>query len=334
MDDEGNGQKAKNRKHKSDAPKRPKKAKEMSDPNKIKTSNKLIGELENNDLYASDEEGDTAKPAVEQEDLRREQLDLGTTQANKKDMNKFLQKFQAKASIKDVPTGLGLLRGDLNINELAAKGIQISLKEKLERLAQQQQQAKIKQTTTKTTTSETVTTIQTESNQCTQNEQMGVTTTTLMNCTIEEEQKTEIINAAVQTQIKKTTTLTTVTIAQEKEEESGLIFVDPAQERKLQQEKEKQLKKKEQPVIILKNGGVVAAHMSTSGQNEVLKNPHDRLRFLTELKTQQRQKLSRDVNFDIVKQSVLHRDLTADDLDKKKQKSTPTAEEQNQEPEL
>ena len=81
--------KAKNKKQKDDRPKRPRKAKEMQDPNKIKTANKLIGEIENRGLYNSDDEGDNFRPTIEREDLRHEELDLGKTQGNKKDMGKF-----------------------------------------------------------------------------------------------------------------------------------------------------------------------------------------------------------------------------------------------------
>ena len=79
------------------------------------------------------------------ENLKDVALDLDIKQTNKKDMGKFLQKFQQKANVQDVRQGLGLIQQDVSLNELAAKGIQLSLKEKLATMIQEQ--SKVKQTT-------------------------------------------------------------------------------------------------------------------------------------------------------------------------------------------
>jgi hypothetical protein len=57
-------------KSKDDKPKRPRKAKEMMDPNKIKTNNKLLGDIENRDLYNSDEEVGQPTTYIDQETLK------------------------------------------------------------------------------------------------------------------------------------------------------------------------------------------------------------------------------------------------------------------------
>lgn len=82
---EGGPKPAKKQRQAKGEPRQPKKPKEMANPNMIKTSNKLIGEIENRELYNSDDEAG----CLEQPDLemmpsltsgmsfRNEELDLG-----------------------------------------------------------------------------------------------------------------------------------------------------------------------------------------------------------------------------------------------------------------
>ena len=87
-----------------DKPKRQKKAPtELNNPNMIKTSNKLIGEIENKDLYNSDDDnvgafaGDGGMSAFAKEYAQGEELDLGVSQPKeKKEISTFLNKISHK----------------------------------------------------------------------------------------------------------------------------------------------------------------------------------------------------------------------------------------------
>jgi hypothetical protein len=116
--------------------------------NYVKTSNKLIGEIENNDLYASDELNDgfgatthdRANMFGGDEDLRGVAIDFGTDQP--KDSNKqFLKKMKSKREEQDRNQGieqdvvnLGFVQNlakKVSANQLAASGIQLSVRENL-----------------------------------------------------------------------------------------------------------------------------------------------------------------------------------------------------------
>jgi hypothetical protein len=118
--------------------------------NFVKTSNKLIGEIENNDLYASDEGllndgfGATTKDRsnvfeIEDEDFRGQQIDFGNDQAPKQ--GKFLQKMKTKKEVQDQNQSieqevinLGFVQNlakKVSANQLAAAGIQLSVRENL-----------------------------------------------------------------------------------------------------------------------------------------------------------------------------------------------------------
>ena len=116
--------------------------------NYVKTSNKLIGEIENNDLYASDELNDgfgatthdRANMFGGDEDLRGVAIDFGTDQP--KDSNKqLLKKMKSKREEQDRNQGieqdvvnLGFVQNlakKVSANQLAASGIQLSVRENL-----------------------------------------------------------------------------------------------------------------------------------------------------------------------------------------------------------
>ena len=116
--------------------------------NYVKTTNKLIGEIENNDLYASDEGllndgfGATTMDRknvfeVEEEGLRGATIDFGNEQKPKE--RQFLQKMKTKMDKKELSIeqevfilGFGQnLAKKVSANQLAANGIQISVRENL-----------------------------------------------------------------------------------------------------------------------------------------------------------------------------------------------------------
>ena len=74
------------------------KAKEVRNPNLVKTSNKLIGDIENRDLYNSDDGGDNLGFTGNQEDLKGQdiELDLGEMKREKKEMGLLFQKINNK----------------------------------------------------------------------------------------------------------------------------------------------------------------------------------------------------------------------------------------------
>ena len=75
---------------------------QLINPNMIKTSNKLIGEIHNKDLYNSDDSDtlrhDADMPAIQhQQSFRNEELDLGTVaKAPQKKMDFLIKKIQDK----------------------------------------------------------------------------------------------------------------------------------------------------------------------------------------------------------------------------------------------
>lgn len=119
-------------------------------PNMIKTANKLVGEIENNDLYNQDDDDlpmnkDPLNFAGNLEldlgsTLINSELDLGGTRTQpKKEMNFLIKKIQDKKqqsanSVENQVVSLGLVQSlstQLSANELAAKGIKLSIRDSI-----------------------------------------------------------------------------------------------------------------------------------------------------------------------------------------------------------
>lgn len=120
---------------------RKKKEQPLANPNIIQTSNKLIGDIERDDIYG-DEELNFCQE--EQHDLKKEELifeEKPEEAEDKKSKPKFLMKMktkiQQKEGDKDVAQSvvdLGFVKSiaqKISANQLAANGIQISMREKL-----------------------------------------------------------------------------------------------------------------------------------------------------------------------------------------------------------
>ena len=114
-------------------------AKEQQNPNMIKSSNKMIGEIENKDLYNSDD--DCGLKEVQQPanvEMRTDELDLGQQKPKeKKEMDFLLRKLTNKKgnAIEQQVVSLGIvqsLQKQISANELAARGIKLSLRDELE----------------------------------------------------------------------------------------------------------------------------------------------------------------------------------------------------------
>ena len=90
---------------------------QLINPNMIKTSNKLIGEIYNQDLYNSDDSDtlrhDADMPAIQhQQSFRNEELDLGMVQkAPQKKMDFLIKKIQDKkqSGVEQQAINLGLV---------------------------------------------------------------------------------------------------------------------------------------------------------------------------------------------------------------------------------
>lgn len=118
--------------------------------NIVKSRNRLIGDIQNNELYADDDEQPMEKVEYQEDFNNGEQLDLGLgdkTNAPKKQFNFFnkqskLDTTDLNAKIKQ----LGFSR-DITVNELAAKGVNLSLRDQIiEKLKQDEatrEQAKL-----------------------------------------------------------------------------------------------------------------------------------------------------------------------------------------------
>ena len=116
-------------------PRRERKAKQAAADGMIKTNNKLIGSIMNKQLYDSDEE-----KATTQEDcssLRMEKLEIEKrVPKEKKELGAIFKKMNSLKmdSKKDIGGSLGLidsLQRHVSVNELAANGIQISIKNQI-----------------------------------------------------------------------------------------------------------------------------------------------------------------------------------------------------------
>ena len=104
----------------------------------VKSSNKLIGEIENKDLYDSDDNGDGAFMALQstQHDRIGQQdidLDIIDVKREKKQMGLLFDKLnnrklqQNHNNVESQVTSLGFVQ-KISANELAANGIQLSLR--------------------------------------------------------------------------------------------------------------------------------------------------------------------------------------------------------------
>jgi hypothetical protein len=105
---------------------------DVLNPNLIKVKNKLVGNLEQGDLYASDDGNNKVEIFDE---IIDEKLDLGNSCAAPKiTQDTFLAKLKKNAGPSDELTKqiqqLGF-KQNVSANELAARGIQISLRDNL-----------------------------------------------------------------------------------------------------------------------------------------------------------------------------------------------------------
>lgn len=104
----------------------------------IKSSNKLIGEIENRDLYASD---DDVLPQKQYEDTniyRGQDIEFGGRDREKKEIGTLFQRINIRKQLNENSsshvTNLGFvqhLSTKISENELAAKGIKMSVKQDL-----------------------------------------------------------------------------------------------------------------------------------------------------------------------------------------------------------
>lgn len=105
---------------------------DVLNPNLIKVKNKLVGNLEQGDLYASDDGNNKVEIFDE---IHDDKLDLGNSCAAPKiTQDTFLAKLKKNAGPSDEITKqiqqLGF-KQNVSANELAARGIQISLRDNL-----------------------------------------------------------------------------------------------------------------------------------------------------------------------------------------------------------
>lgn len=110
------------------------KAKEPINPNMVKSTNKLIGEIENMDLYGEDDDFKaTTSGDVLGIDASTASLEIEYKQPQKKmEMSNLFKKIREKKnSIANQIVSLGMVESlskQISANELAARGIQLSLR--------------------------------------------------------------------------------------------------------------------------------------------------------------------------------------------------------------
>ncbi len=74
----------------------PKKPKEVQNPNLIKTSNKLIGQIENNELYTMDDGDGELRPVIQDDQFIGQDLEFGEVKVEKKQMSSLLSRINQK----------------------------------------------------------------------------------------------------------------------------------------------------------------------------------------------------------------------------------------------
>ena len=296
----------------------------------IKSSNKLIGEIENRDLYNSDDDnivGGGAGAQVQQDPLNfagnldieqaNSTLDLNTRPQGGKKMDFLIKKIQDKkqqssSSVEHQVVSLGLvhsLSNKLSANELAAKGIKLSIRDSIINFIKKELD---------------------------QNQQDKPDVQNLLQA-LEIENKKEIEEKAsvdppkresVQEFMEKEDALPAKQLTtmlnqhnskpnkDQDEEESGLLFVDPEAEKRAQLEKEKSMKKKEVPMIKLKDGSMVPSSMVLPAQAAAMQNANNgqaggggRRNMLQNLKQQMMQKKSANLTFDKIKETFQKTEL-------------------------
>ena len=100
----------------------------------IKSRNKLVGDLQNNELYDCDDDAVGRQDYEDHDMIDEEQLDLGMgnkDNAPKKLFNFFNKKSEGNsADLNAKIQQLGFSR-DTNVNELAARGVKLSFRDEL-----------------------------------------------------------------------------------------------------------------------------------------------------------------------------------------------------------
>eukprot|EP00347_Sterkiella_histriomuscorum_P004010 403362094 len=309
------------------------KPKTIQNPNVVKTQNKLIGEIVNSDLYAQEDDNDDLLNvdreklfgAANDMDLRNEELDLGVSNNQKKDMSQLFSKIQNKKQMQNQPiensiVSMGLVQGlngksKISANQLAAKGIKLSIKDDLLKHMQSNQQVK-------PVTEDQLMNQQTEqqiqpSEDATNQQQMAVDSVQIDTSTVKPLQQQKFAFPL----LKKTSTLQSTTSNQLNhtvidEEESGLMFIDPEEEKKAQKEKDKTLNKKEAPMLKLKNGSMFSMQSAIPQSSSGSGPKNQRQQLIESLKNQNMEKRSANLTLESIKQTFVSTELTSKD-DKK-----------------
>ena len=321
----------------------------MSNPNMVKTANRLIGEVENQDLYNSDDEPQNQHDPLNfagnlELDLNQtssminaSELDLGVSRSQpKKEMNFLIKKIQDKKhlaanSVENQVVSLGLVQNlskQLSANELAAKGIKLSIRDSIIDFIRKEmdhnQQAK-------PDVQQLLVALESENLKEDNDEELvepkreSVQDYMAKEDALPSNQITQLLKQATGASIKSQDG------PENDQEESGLLFVDPEVEKRAQIEKDKQQKKKEVPMIKLKDGRMVPSNMiagmtmglggpssSSAGNSAIAGGNANRRNLIQNLKQAQIQKRSQNITFDKIKETFQCTEL---DEDKSKKQS-------------
>ena len=314
----------------------------------VKTANRLIGEVENQDLYNSDDEPQNQHDPLNfagnlELDLNQtssminaSELDLGVSRIQpKKEMNFLIKKIQDKKhlaanSVENQVVSLGLVQNlskQLSANELAAKGIKLSIRDSIIDFIRKEmdhnQQAKpdVQQLL-----------VALESEKLKEVNDEDVVVEPKRESVQDYMTKEDALPSNQITQLlKQATSAKNQDGPENDEEESGLLFVDPEVEKRAQIEKDKQQKKKEVPMIKLKDGRMVPSNMiagmtmglggpssSSAGNSAMAAGNANRRNLIQNLKQAQIQKRSQNITFDKIKETFQCTEL---DEDKSKKQS-------------
>lgn len=256
--------------------------------NVLKTGNKLIGEIENNELYNSDDDLMVLNgaPREIQDDMRNQNLDFSIAKPESKDKedNKFLMKMKLQKqqklenqSIEQQVINLGFIRNlaqKMSANEMAASGIQLSIRENIINFIKG-----MDQTTITKKEQNLLNALQNSQQRDGGEDQIDSTKPAF-----EVEKQVSSVSVPFNENSRKLVSSTNrLSQHTEEEEETGLLFYDPAKEAREQREKAL-LENHRNRQNLLKDSGAGTNAATQAVASTLFKQANHRTNFLTNLK--------------------------------------------------
>lgn len=255
----------------------------------LKTDNKLIGDIENNELYNSDDDLLILNGAQReiQDDMRNQDLDFTVekpAESKEKEDNKFLMKMKLQKkqklenqSIEQQVINLGFIRNlaqKMSANEMAASGIQLSIRENIIEFIKGMDQTTI----TKKEQNLLNALQNSQDKEATGEDQIDSTKQAF-----EVEKPASSVSVPFNENSRKLVSSNYRLSQHTEEEESGLLFYDPEKEAREQREKAL-LESHRNRQNLLKDSGAGTNAATQAVATTLFKQVNHRTNFLTNLK--------------------------------------------------